>query len=746
MGFFDPISNPGAWLPVSREEALRLRDAGNVMVVHSAPGFPVALPFGPDSPFALSNGPYDYASLRYFVANGPASPMLVTKGRVAPPPSRQAKDDAEADEAPPAAEPEAEEPPKKIPTIRIVKIDCECFAPMEETVLVQFAIDGDISLAESIHLRVASEAKPDQYLVERKLELEPKASGTFQWDGQVTDGAYPGCLNLAGSPYQIQLGLAAGGSPVFTNKVGIHVELLQTELAVGDPAGTGEDDGRGNKEMMAQLKEELKKTPDQGMIRLPGSFFKEGLNDMNSMASYTVYADRLKEGLGVPLFVNLWVKGKDGKRKRAPKAVTGTRILWDAVPDDEGGLDANLSDRGVHPQAKKFLKGIGAYKQDKTEPKGHTAHWELGGIRAVEEARKSGRQQWQSLDGAWGGEELKKRTWAGRSVCGKAGDAPADSGMLYFNGRIAGDRYRVSAYADLDGSLDDKEPDLAKAAPAERKAKAVALRNWRDVRITASYKIGAATTPLSFDGANREYRKAALSMVPSPGLSPMDIKDKWKAAYQATVKSSSESFIRDAAMEDPDLYPVRYIEPEDYWQKTSTDAGFFGKIWHRIKAFFGATDESDYRKKCDDFAYEIYSHAVTKIPLGKDGLTCIKFGAKGDHNRWKDSYTVGIAPGIPGYTNRTQAILLIFDDGESVGTVIHEMGHNLFLPHAPGHWEAGKNPAGFQPQLHDRSQVCIMSYSPGKQYLCGLCMLRLAGWNHGSINNDGTVFDLMELE
>jgi hypothetical protein len=68
------------------------------------------------------------------------------------------------------------------------------------------------------------------------------------------------------------------------------------------------------------------------------------------------------------------------------------------------------------------------------------------------------------------------------------------------------------------------------------------------------------------------------------------------------------------------------------------------------------------------------------------------------------------------------------------------------VPHAPGHWEPGKNPAGFQSQLHDRSQICIMSYHPSARFLCGLCLLRLGGWNHGSINNDGTVSDLMELE
>src|SRR6476661_6298945 len=130
MGYLDPISNPEAWRPISREDALRLGEGGNVVVVHSASGFPVAIPFGPDSPFAMANGPYDYASLRYFVANGTATSAPVGKGRIPPPPSRQAEAAEPPEENPPEPEPEAEEAPKKTPSIRIVKLDCECFAPM----------------------------------------------------------------------------------------------------------------------------------------------------------------------------------------------------------------------------------------------------------------------------------------------------------------------------------------------------------------------------------------------------------------------------------------------------------------------------------------------------------------------------------------------------------------------------------------------------------------------------------------
>ncbi len=751
---------PG-WFPVSREEALRLCERTAVVVVRPGAGLAGAIPFGPGCYYYLASGPYDYSTLRYFAAAPDGTGAAPANGRLGRSGVRHkerfadASDPGEATDvyAAPVSEEDAwaaddeERAPRETPAIRIVKLDCDFFAPVEESVLVHFAIEGDLSLAEAIHLRIASEKQPGRFLLNRRVDAKPRASGSFPWDGLVTDGAYPGCLTLAGSPYLVQLGLAPkGGSPVFTNKAALRVELARTELAVGDPSGLGEDAGLGNQEMVARLKEELAKSPDRGTVHLPGSFFKNGVEEMATSASFTVYGDRLKSGLGVPLFVRLWVKSKDGSPKRSPKAVTGTRILWDTVPDDKTGLESNLSERGVHPEAKSFMQGVGAYKQDKTEPKGHSAHWELGGIRAAAAARKFGRRQWDVLGSVWAGDALKQRTWAGRSVCAQAGDAAADSGVLYYNGRIAGDRYTVSAYADLDGSLDDKQPDLAGLVPAERKSRAMSLRNWRDVRIVANYTIGASTAPISFDGPNREFKKAAISILPDPGLQPLDIQDRWRTAYQEVIKASAETFVRDAAMEEPGLHPVRYLDPEDYWQKTNADAGAFGRIWHRIKAFFGATDEDGYREKCDTFAYEIYSEAVTRIPLGKGGITCIKFGAKGDHNQWRGSYTAGMAPSIFGYTGRSRALLLLFNNESAEHTVIHELGHILFLPHAPGHWIEGAEPEGCRPELHDRAQKCLMSYHPDAECFCGLCLLRLAGWDHGSIKPDGTVTDLMGLE
>jgi hypothetical protein len=61
------------WRPISREEALRLAARG--LPVRVLPGCSGALsPLDRDSPYWQANGPYDYASLSYFVATGFGTP------------------------------------------------------------------------------------------------------------------------------------------------------------------------------------------------------------------------------------------------------------------------------------------------------------------------------------------------------------------------------------------------------------------------------------------------------------------------------------------------------------------------------------------------------------------------------------------------------------------------------------------------------------------------------------------------
>jgi hypothetical protein len=66
--------------------------------------------------------------------------------------------------------------------------------------------------------------------------------------------------------------------------------------------------------------------------------------------------------------------------------------------------------------------------------------------------------------------------------------------------------------------------------------------------------------------------------------------------------------------------------------------------------------------------------------------------------------------------------------------VAHEIGHCVFLVHSPAA-VVGDNAA------HDKDDYgpCIMSYDYPKtpRHFCGLCALRMRGWDHTKLDKDG---------
>ena len=121
-------------------------------------------------------------------------------------------------------------------------------------------------------------------------------------------------------------------------------------------------------------------------------------------------------------------------------------------------------------------------------------------------------------------------------------------------------------------------------------------------------------------------------------------------------------------------------------------------------------------------------------PAGaQEGITIVHFNFSNTFTR--DSVAAGIA-GI-GYINgaaidtrdaNRNSCAFIFTNA-MLDTFCHEIGHHMFLPHA--RFSTGARvPGGAQPNRHDDlDRNCMMSYNRPRLAFCGLCQLRLRGWD-----------------
>ena len=99
-----------------------------------------------------------------------------------------------------------------------------------------------------------------------------------------------------------------------------------------------------------------------------------------------------------------------------------------------------------------------------------------------------------------------------------------------------------------------------------------------------------------------------------------------------------------------------------------------------MKTFFGDSDEKKYKVRCDKVSLEIVSRVMSRIPIPDNGLTVMKFDCTGPHNQNPyPSFVAGVAPAIASVTSRTKAVFFEFTRGTEAATLIHEVGHTLFL-------------------------------------------------------------------
>jgi hypothetical protein len=119
----------------------------------------------------------------------------------------------------------------------------------------------------------------------------------------------------------------------------------------------------------------------------------------------------------------------------------------------------------------------------------------------------------------------------------------------------------------------------------------------------------------------------------------------------------------------------------------------------------------------------------------------MKFGGMGIHNQQDGSNNIG-GMFVPSVSRGDHLRGIVFQFTHDVRWWItsHEIGHALFLAHAPGHNPGVRDPGGVDATAHDRDTLCIMSYTSTRTF-CGLCILKLAGCDYVKVGNDASLTD-----
>lgn len=633
------------------------------------------------------------------------------------------------------------------PTIRLVNIEAPTFVPGAETTTISYAIDGPVPKTATVTMIVESVPAHGDSAVVENLDIPGpfSASGSIDWDGKAeTPGGF---ITLKGSPYEVTFALVSKSGKKSKSAVGkIQLEVKEVKISVDDtgPLDVADPWKSSVDALITELTSSGMPGDCKGRIVVDSPLFKITNGEMNDDSSFATYQTLAGPGPTIPLLAQIKLKSKTGDGKQWPAALIGTRLLWDFKLESSGDLDGSLSGRGMHDAGKTFVKKASSFEESATQPKGTSSHFKVGGYRAKSADRISPSVQWLA-GGDWAMTPPAQRDWAAFTGCGDSADGRADSAIYFSPGRMAGDTHSVRAVVDVDESLDVTDEAAPDGAPAPRKSNTIKLTAWRRIPIVANWKVGASTTPISTPPLTAEYKKAGLIVEPAAGVVPTDIGAQWTTEYQtvaAAYKSAGTAFFSKALATDPQGYPVAYLDFMDYWKAEHADAGFFGTLWERIRNFFSASDRNEYKQKCEDNWNTVMNAVSQRIPIPDNGITALKFAHEHPHNQNPNegsSITAGIAPVIAGVTTRTRTIFFQFTVGDDTKTFIHEVGHTLFLAHAPGHFQAGKQPGGYQPSAHDKDQVCLMSYASNKKYLCGLCFVKLGGWNYTLVKNDGTI-------
>lgn len=613
----------------------------------------------------------------------------------------------------------------------------------QEPFAITYTIDDPGQNATRAVLEVYRKGNDATPIWKKNFEGEAirEACHEFKWDGKLdpAPAEFPdGYVTIEHSPYKIKMKLEGSGTPnPSEQEKSFKIEVTKIELKLGPKAQLTTNRDKN-------LRDAIGSVPASGStkkVHLISNLYKTGNGEMSDNTAFTQYKNTWRDGPNIPILAQVFVKASTGAEVCSPRALGKTKFVWDWEPVAE---DTSTH----HNKAKLFINAARNYYKDTTNPKGVICHKDRGGKRGgptpVFPAQLGTAPAASPMAGAWPFKvtACSTRTWAAFSQGWSGGSLGGHTGVIFEPSRMAGDGWKISVnYKKLND--DGSHPlDTAGALAPSHKAESGTFEIWRTVFLAKYMKKTSNVTDFNVGTFRGYYRPAKVNIQDNTGGSSLMSAATYNAQMTTAVNNSRwyrklavDSSVDQHAAGD---HAVDYRSYADFKTAVKTDKGWTDAQLNTWLSNNNLETSSKYHGALKEWAKALVSDACDPYMSSNNGINIFQ---------WIGLYNLETQPGgrqingsavtFPSSSRTKCAFIQCAGPGAYGGgnfntaeqTITHEIGHHLFLPHAP-------NAGGNQPNRHDDAwNNCIMSYHYDKERLfCGLCILRLRGWDATALN------------
>lgn len=683
-----------------------------------------------------------------------------------------------------------------------VERDHACFAPTHEAVAISWTLTDPQRQATGVRVELWGTLRRGRRVKICYWEPEAgnaswwtEGRHSFLWDGRTQGAGYEappgwrgdgwlgpdelpdGHVTARFSPYVAKVFVRrAGGEAAVAAAPPVEVRVHEVSLRLGPLAWAPEERERA---ALTGVDEDLRARTVRLLI--DADLFKPDDDAMYAAdALHDAHRALWDAGPRVPLLARATVRTSAGAGVELPAVLRGSSLLWEVVDVLEGRRPRD-----------DFVGRALAFHTTATRPTGDNCHAERGGRRdAISPCA------FEAVPGDGGRGErfaahaLDRRRWSLVTDLHHEGPHAGATAALLRASRMGGDTVKVRVYALARDENNAHDLDHARALPADRLlGESPAFQTWRKVdlwRFVARHRrLAEAGRRAPLRDMTRRFQEAFVHVQLRTGGLEGDgsrvprvlTAEQWQARAERWVEGlpgrrwdlklafARSAHAPPAGTDDDAAGAGVFLLPFSDWYRAArarpmTPQQVFDHAGVRLDA---ADERGSLLRLCywylvrqQGWAKEVLEQVVAPdLPAQGLGL----FHCKGVSNHWRQllevvpedegggRYLQGWAPSLPassgpGGALRSAAFILcsppLDDEADDATTLAHEIGHLLYLSHAPNGVPAAANPdsAHHDARCGTGGVRCIMGYEGGRRAFCGLCQLKLRGWKVSALSND----------